>query len=111
MAISEPLKNCLKMRVFRQSFFVKASESIASQLFFFGTLPPFSRALLRPMAIACFLLFTFAPLPLFSSPLFRSFIAFSTSFPAFSPYFGIFQQPPFLLRQKITGFQDTAKRY
>src|SRR5437899_910103 len=78
---------------FQTGFFVcEASATTAAQLFFFGTFAPFSRALLRPIAMACFLLVTFLPLLLLSSPFFRSFIAFSTSFPAFSPYFGIY--PP-----------------
>jgi hypothetical protein len=44
-----------------------------------GTLPPSRRASERPIAIACFRLFTFFPeLPLFSVPCLRSCIAFST---------------------------------
>src|SRR6187455_454272 len=48
-----------------------------------GTLPPFSRASLSPMAIACLRLFTVAPEPLFSVPRFRRRIADSTVFEAF----------------------------
>jgi hypothetical protein len=59
-------------------------------VFFFGTLAPFFLAFESPIAIACFLLFTFVPdLPLFRVPFFRSRIAFSTSFDAFFPYLAI----------------------
>src|SRR5579884_283316 len=55
-----------------------------------GTLPPFLRALDRPMAIACLRLVTFLPdLPLLSFPSFFSCIAFLTSFCAFGPYFAM----------------------
>jgi len=54
--------------------------------FFFGTLPPAFRASDNPIAIACFLLVTFLPDPLFSVPFFRSCIAFSTFSEAFFPY-------------------------
>jgi hypothetical protein len=48
-------------------------------LAFFGTFFPARRASDRPMAIACFLLFTVRPeRPLFNVPRFRSCIAFST---------------------------------
>lgn len=57
--------------------------------FFDGTLPPASRASDRPMAIACFLLVTFLPEPLFNVPRLRSRIAFSTFSPAFFPYLAI----------------------
>ena len=43
--------------------------------FFAGTLPPALRASDRPIAIACSLLFTFLPEPLFSVPRLRSCIA------------------------------------
>ena len=56
---------------------------------FFGTLPPASRASDKPMAIACFLLVTFLPDPLFSVPCLRSCIAFSTFSCAFLPYLAI----------------------
>jgi hypothetical protein len=46
--------------------------------FFFGTFLPALRACDRPIAIACFLLFTFLPLPLFKVPFFRSCIVFLT---------------------------------
>src|SRR3989337_4591852 len=47
---------------------------------FFGTLEPALRASDSPMAIACFLLVTFLPLPLRSLPRFFSCITFSTFF-------------------------------
>src|SRR5436190_12334662 len=57
--------------------------------FFFGTLPPSFRASDKPIAIACFLLVTFLPEPLFSFPFLRSCIAFLTFFCAFFPYLAI----------------------
>jgi hypothetical protein len=55
--------------------------------FFRGTLAPLRRASERPMAIACFRLFTLLPdLPLLSFPRFRSCIALSTFSDAFLPY-------------------------
>jgi len=57
--------------------------------FFFGALPPPLRASDKPMAIACFLLVTFFPDPLFSVPSLRSCIAFLTFFCAFFPYLAI----------------------
>jgi hypothetical protein len=59
---------------------------------FFGTFAPFARASDNPIAIACFRLFTlppFPPLPLFSVPFFRFFIALSTLLPAAFPYFRV----------------------
>jgi hypothetical protein len=56
---------------------------------FLGTLPPSFRASDNPIAIACFLLVTFLPEPLFNVPRLRSCIAFSTFLPAFLPYFAI----------------------
>ena len=54
---------------------------------FRGTFAPFSRASERPIAIACFRLFTFRPLrPLFSVPFLRRRIALATLFPADFPY-------------------------
>src|SRR6185436_16836077 len=68
-------------------------------LFFRGTFAPFLRASDRPMAIACFRLFTFPPLPpgpLFSVPFLRRFIALSTRLLAALPYFRpLFFRPPF----------------
>ena len=58
--------------------------------FLAGTLPPSLRASERPIAIACFLLFTFLPEPpLFSVPALRSCIAVSTLSEAFLPYVAI----------------------
>jgi len=55
-----------------------------------GTFAPFSRASLRPIAIACFRLLTRRPeRPLFSVPRFRRRIADSTLFDAFLPYLAI----------------------
>ncbi len=50
-----------------------------------GTFAPFSRASFRPIAIACFRLLTFRPLPLFSGPRLRRRIALSTDLPALRP--------------------------
>ena len=56
------------------------------ELFFLaGTLAPFFRASESPMAIACFRLFTFLPLPLFSVPFLRLRIELSTDLEAFFP--------------------------
>jgi hypothetical protein len=49
-----------------------------AQSFLGGTFSPALRAFDSPIAIACFLLFTFLPLPLFSLPSFISFISVST---------------------------------
>ena len=54
-----------------------------------GTLAPFSRASLSPIAIACFRLVTFRPEPLFNVPRFRRRIVDSTFFDADLPYFAI----------------------
>lgn len=51
-----------------------------------GTFAPFSRASLRPMAIACFRLFTLRPDPLFSVPFFLRCIADLTRLAAALPY-------------------------
>src|SRR5262249_12003739 len=54
-----------------------------------GTFAPFFRASFRPIAIACFRLFTLRPEPLFSVPFFRRRIVLSTFFEADLPYFAI----------------------
>jgi hypothetical protein len=54
--------------------------------FFFGTFLPERLASESPIAIACFLLFTFLPLPLFSLPLLNSRISLSTFLPADGEY-------------------------
>ncbi len=57
---------------------------------FAGTLAPFFRASERPIATACFRLFTFPPLPLFPErrvPLFSRRIALATVLLAALPYF------------------------
>src|SRR3989441_6711791 len=61
--------------------------------FFLGTLPPAFLASDSPIAIACFLLFTFLPEPLLRVPFFRSCIAFSTFSDAFLPYLAIINPP------------------
>src|SRR5437868_2718976 len=58
--------------------------------FFLGTLAPFLRASDRPIAMACFRLFTrppFPPFPDLSVPRFLRRMALSTVFPAALPYF------------------------
>ncbi len=55
--------------------------------FLFGTFAPFLRASDRPIAMACFLLVTFPPVPDRSEPRFRRRIALSTVFAAARPYF------------------------
>ena len=55
----------------------------------FGTLAPFSRASLNPIAIACLRLFTLRPDPLFNVPRFRRRIADATRFFAERPYFAM----------------------
>lgn len=65
------------------------TETIASYLLDFlrGTLAPARRASERPIAIACFRLFTVLPdRPLFNCPLLRSCIALLTFCCAFLPY-------------------------
>jgi hypothetical protein len=54
-----------------------------------GTLPPFLRASLRPIAIACLRLFTFLPEPLLSVPFFFRCIADFTRLRAALPYLAI----------------------
>lgn len=61
-----------------------------------GTLAPFLRASERPIAIACFLLFTRPPLPLFperSVPFFLRCIALLTDLLAALPYLAIAGSP------------------
>jgi hypothetical protein len=66
-------------------------------VFFRGTFAPFARASDSPIAIACFRLLTFRPLPDFSVPFFRRFMALSTRLLAALPYFRRpdFLRPPF----------------
>jgi hypothetical protein len=52
-----------------------------------GTFLPSLRASDRPMAIACLRLFTFLPEPLFSVPVLRSCITFSTFLEVALEYF------------------------
>jgi hypothetical protein len=70
--------------------------------FFGGTFAPFFRASERPMAIACFRLFTVPPLPPFPDfrvPCCRLRIALSTDLPAAFPYF----LPPDLLLDRFVA--------
>jgi hypothetical protein len=61
---------------------------------FRGTLPPFSRASLNPIAIACLRLVTRRPdRPLFSDPRFFRRIADATFFEADFPYFAMHTPP------------------
>lgn len=59
------------------------------QDFFFGTFFPALRALDSPIAMACFLLVTFFPLPLFNFPFFLARISVATLFPALLEYFRV----------------------
>ena len=59
-----------------------AARALRYEDFLRATFLPFLRASDSPMAIACFLLVTFFPLPLFSVPLLRRRIVDSTSFDA-----------------------------
>jgi hypothetical protein len=62
--------------------------------FFAGTFAPSRRASARPIAIACFLLFTLRPeRPLFSVPRLRSCIARFTFDPAFLLYLATVRAP------------------
>ncbi len=63
-----------------------APVSAGDRYFFVGTFLPARLASERPMAIACFLLFTVLPLPLFSLPLLNSCISLSTFSPADGEY-------------------------
>src|SRR4051795_13546688 len=65
-----------------------------------GTFLPFLRASERPMAIACFLLFTvppLPPLPLLSLPFLRRVMARFTSLPALREYLAMASSWGFLL--------------
>ena len=67
-------------------------REVAQLVFFLGTLAPFLRASERPMAMACFRLFTWPPLPLLPErkvPLFLRCIALFTLLPAALPYLAI----------------------
>jgi hypothetical protein len=57
---------------------VQAIDQPRYFFFFFGTFFPALRACDRPIAMACFRLFTRRPLPLLSVPFFRSCIALPT---------------------------------
>ena len=63
-----------------------------------GTLAPFSRASLRPMAIACLRLVTLRPDPLLSVPFFRRCIADRTVSWLFFPYLAL--DPPAMRRAR-----------
>lgn len=68
-----------------------------------GTLAPFFLASLRPIAIACFRLFTLRPEPLFSVPFFRRRIVDSTFLEADRPYFAITPLSPCSLHLPIVS--------
>jgi hypothetical protein len=66
---------------------LRLEELRLEELFFSGgTFLPLERASDRPIAIACFLDFTFLPLPDLSVPFLRRRIALSTSLLALSEY-------------------------
>jgi hypothetical protein len=65
----------------------RAAKAVRRYFFFLGTFLPALRACERPIAIACFLLFTFFPLPLLSVPFFRSRMVLPTFFDAALEYF------------------------
>jgi hypothetical protein len=66
-------------------------------LAFFGTFFPLARASESPIAIACFLLFTFLPeRPLFKVPALRFFMVRLTSVEAFFEYFRAMDYLPFM---------------
>jgi hypothetical protein len=73
----------------RYSRATRIGVRLVDHFFLFGTLAPFFRASLRPIAIACFRLRTFRPDPLFSVPFFLRRIADSTRLPAAFPYLAI----------------------
>jgi hypothetical protein len=58
-----------------------------------GTFAPFSRASLKPIAIACLRLVTLRPDPLLSVPFFLRRIADPTRFEADFPYFAMLHPP------------------
>src|SRR5688500_13394820 len=74
----------------RPPFFAVLFRPPFLALLFRGTFAPFFRASDNPIAIACLRLFTFPPLPplpLFSVPRLRRFMALSTVLLAAFPYF------------------------
>jgi len=77
---------------FLRTDLVVSAALIAQPGFFLGTFAPFFRASESPIAIACFRLFTFPPLPPFpdlKDPFFRRRIALLTDLPAVRPYLAI----------------------
>jgi len=66
-----------------------------------GTFPPFCRASLNPMAMACFRLFTLAPELLFNVPFFRRCMADFTRSPAAFPYFFAIRASPAVLAKHV----------
>jgi hypothetical protein len=84
----------LKLLSEDQDFFLRERRLRERLLPFFGTFLPLRRASERPIAIACFLLFTFLPLrPLRSLPDLRFFIALRTSLLADFEYFRAIENP------------------
>jgi hypothetical protein len=77
---------------FLRTDLVVSEALIAQPDFFLGTFAPFFRASESPIAIACFRLCTFPPLPPFpdlKDPFFRRRIALLTDLPAVRPYLAI----------------------
>jgi|SRR6476661_10822967 len=68
---------------------------------FRGTLAPFARASLSPIAIACFRLVTRLPDPLFNVPRFLRRIVDSTFFEADFPYFAMRTPPSSMLARCV----------
>ena len=73
------LKWCMRMPILDDRFHDRGD----------GTFAPFSRASLKPMAMACLRLFTVRPDPLLSVPRLRRRIADATAFDAALPYFAM----------------------
>jgi hypothetical protein len=74
-----------------------------------GTLAPFARASESPIAIACFRLFTFRPLPLLSVPFLRRRIVLATRFDADFPYLRVLFFRPDELRLRA-AIRDSVLR-
>src|SRR5258707_10397207 len=76
---------------------------------FFGTFLPLARASERPIAIACFLLFTGLPeRPPFRVPALRFFIARSTSAEAFLEYFRAMDDLPVLGKIIVAWYKSSS---
>jgi hypothetical protein len=75
-----------------------------------GTLAPFSRASLSPIAIACFRLLTLRPEPLFNVPFLRRRIADSTFFDADLPYLAMNNPPCTRIANDMHGPEPIERR-